>query len=133
VTSKRGVRLGSIDVLQYEGRGLHLGNRLAEHIAVDHLDDYLISIPLDVHVDFEQTGCRGSVEPGAFALLSTSMPFMASISGRQQQGVFSGLNIRISGAALRRRLPTVDRCCGRPIQTRSGAGMIMRRMCEMAI
>lgn len=133
VKSCRSVRLNTVDVQHYEGRGWHHGSRGVQHIAADHLDDYLVSIPLDVHVDFEQTGARGSVEPGSFALLSTSAPFTASISGRQHQESFCGLNLRVSGSALRQRLPIVDNCCGRTIRTRSGAGVIMQRMCELIL
>ena len=133
VKGHRGVRLGAVDVQHYEGVGRHFGSRSAQHIAADHMDDYLVSIPLQVHVEFAQSGERGSAEPGSFALLSTSMPFAASISALRRHETFSGLNIRISGHALRQRLPIVDSCCGRAIRTRKGAGVIMQRMCELML
>lgn len=133
VRGYRKVRLGAIEVQHYAGSGLHCGHRTAQHIAADHGDDYLVSIPLQVHVEFAQSGECGAVEPGDFVLLSTSMPFAASIRGLRGQDGFSGLNIRISGRALRQRLPVADLCCGHTIRTRAGAGVIMQRMCELML
>ena len=133
VKGYRGVCLGDIDVLCYEGVGLHHGNREAQHIDVDQLDDYLVTIPLHAHIDIAQRGHRGAIEPGSFALLSTSSPFTASVCGLQPQEAFIALQVRVAGAALRRRMPIVEQCCGRGFKLRDGAGVILKRMCELAL
>lgn len=133
VTDYRGVRLRNIDVFRYEGRGLHRGDRKSCHIDADHMDDYLVSIPLNAKIEFSQEGHEGHLLPGEFALLSTSRPFLAAVSGLRECDIFSALHVRIAGSILREHIPQVDEYCDRPIRLKAGTGVIMRSMCELAI
>ena len=133
VTGYRGVQLGDVDVFRYEGVGLHRGDRKASHIRADHMDDYLVTIPLRARLGFCQGEQARAVEPGEFALLSTARPFAGSVAGLAPHEMFSALHVRISGAVLRQRLPHVEECCGHVVGLRPGAGVILQRMCEMAI
>lgn len=133
VRGYRGVRLGDVDVVRYEGVGHHLGHRKAQHIEVDRIEDYLVSIPLHAQVGFSQNGYDMTIQPGLFVMLSTAKPFTASLASLNQGEVFSGLNVRIAGKVLRERMPHVDQCCGVPIRVRPGAGVILQRMCELAL
>lgn len=133
VTGYQGVQLGLVDVFCYEGVGVHHGERGAHHIQADGMDDYLITIPLRARIEFRQGQQSHFAEPGAFALLSTSRPFTGSVSSLTPGETFSALHVRVSGAVLRQRIPHVDECCGRPMQLRAGAGVILQRMCNLAI
>jgi AraC-like DNA-binding protein len=133
VTGYRGARLGRIDVCRYEGVGIHRGDRRPDHIESDWLHDYLVTIPVRARIEFAQAGHSGFAEPGAFVLLSTSKPFAASVSSLCERDIFSAMHIRIPGNALRQRMPYVDECCDLPIRLRPGAGVIMQKMCELAV
>lgn len=133
VTGFQGVQLGVVDVFRYEGVGLHRGDRRQHHIDADRLDDYLLTLPLRAHIDLHREGQTRSVEPGQFALLSTSQPFVGSISSAARGETFSALHVRVSGSALRQRLPHAQACCWQPIRLRPGAGVILRQICEMAV
>lgn len=133
VSGYQGVQLGDVDVFRYEGVGLHCGDRKPSHIGADRMEDYLLSIPLRACVDFCQAGQAESIEPGQFTLLSTARPFSASVASLNSGELFSALQVRVAGAVLRQRMPHVELCCGVPIRLRSGAGVIMQRMCELAI
>lgn len=129
----RGVQLGMVDVIRYEGVGLHRGDRRQQHIDADRLDDYLLTLPLRAHIDLTRDGRARTLEPGQFALLSTSQPFVGAISGTTRDETFSALHVRISGTALRQRLPHAQACCWQPMRLRPGAGVMLQQICEMAV
>lgn len=133
VTGYRGVRLGPIDVFQYEGIGLHHCDRNWTHVRADGLSDFLITIPLQARTTFEQCGTSGATGPGSFSVFSTAQPFAGTVSGMDGRDTFSALHLRIVGDELRRRLPHAEDCCGRALQVRPGAGSIMQQMCTIAI
>jgi AraC-like DNA-binding protein len=133
VTACRGVHLGGVDVIRYEGIGLHRGDRKLHHIREDQSDDYLITIPLDARIEFCQAGSSARAGTGMFVALSTSRPFEASVSSSRQHQPFSALHLRLSGSLLRQRLPLMDRYCDHPLSIREGAGNIMRGLCELAL
>ncbi len=133
VTGYEGVQLGVVDVFLYEGVGLHRGDRKPHHVQADRRDDYLVTIPRRARIDFCQAEKAYSAEPGSFALLSTSRPFTASVSSLSHHEIFSALHVRVAGSILRQRIPHVEECCGQPMRLRSGAGVMLQLMCELAI
>ncbi len=133
VTGIQRVNLGSVDVIRYQGVGIHRGDRKPHHIVEDHCDDYLVTIPLQARIDFLQCGTHSAAETGEFVVLSTARPFEASVASAKQQEAFSALHVRISGSLLRARVPHMDSCCDRPLLIRPGAGNIMRGLCELAL
>lgn len=133
VSGFQGVQLGMVDVFRYEGVGLHRGDRRQCHVDADRLDDYLLTLPLRAHIELQREGRTRSVVPGQFALLSTSQPFIGAISGTTRDETFSALHVRISGTALRQRLPHAQACCWQPMSLRPGAGVMLQQIGEMAV
>lgn len=133
VTGYQGVQLGVVDVFRYEGIGRHHGERGLEHVQADRMDDYLLTLPLRAHINIRQGGQTRSVEPGEFALLSTSQPFYADISSQSPRETFSAVHVRVSGSALRQRMPHAEECCWQAMRLRAGAGVILQQLCNLAV
>ncbi len=133
VTGYRGVQLGVVDVFRYEGIGRHRGERGLRHVQADQMDDYLLTLPLRAHINIYRNGEARSVEPGEFALLSTSQAFIGEISSQAAREPFSALHVRVSGSVLRQRMPHAEECCWKVMRLRSGAGVILQQLCNLAV
>lgn len=121
-----------IDVIRYESLGLRGARRGHQHIRSDHLDDFLISLPLQAPLMLTQDGRQTLVEPGNFVFMATGKPFYASGVPDTHQP-FAEIIVRISGPLLRGRVVNIDDCCSRSIKVRQGAGKIMQSLFELAL
>ena len=121
-----------IDVIRYESLGLRGARRGHHHIRSDHLDDFLISLPLHSPLMLTQDGRQTRVESGNFVFMATGKPFEASGEPDSHQP-FAEIIVRISGPLLRGRVSNIDDCCSHSIEVRQGAGKIMQSLFELAL
>lgn len=128
-----GVRLGAVGVFRHAGRGTFQGFRRMDHIRADHIDDYLISMPLRGSATMSQLGVDTDVEPGRFVITAMVHPLHATIHGDDGHGPFDTFHVVVSGSLLRAQTPHIDDCCRRPIRAQSGSGKIMGALFQLAI
>ena len=128
-----GVRLGAADVYFHEASGFHYGHRRPQHYRADHVDDFLISLPLRGQTSLMQARHQSEVGVGAFIISSTSKPLAVTSQSGPGGNTFQTFHVRVSGSMLRARVPHIDRCCQTPIHLRSGAGAIMASLFDLAI
>jgi AraC-like DNA-binding protein len=133
-TSFGGVRLGAVGVFRHAGRGTFQGFRRLDHIRADHIDDYLISMPLRGSATMSQLGIDANVVPGRFVITAMVHPLHAIIHGSAAgDGCFDTFHVIVSGSLLRAQTPHIDDCCRRPINAVSGSGKIMSALFQLAI
>jgi AraC-like DNA-binding protein len=128
-----GFQFGSVAVFKYQGQGFHRGNRRLHHIRADHVDDFLISLPIRGKNTLLQLGTQIDIEPGNFIITSTSKPFVKSANSGHHQSGFQSYQVRVSGSMLRERVPRIDEYCHNRIMVVSGAGEIMASMLVLAM
>lgn len=132
-TSFGGVRLGAVGVFRHAGRGTFYGYRRLDHIRADHIDDYLLSLPLQGTVTLSQLGTEVQAEPGVLLITAMEHPLTAAVRGAAGSGPFDGFHVIVSGSLLRAQTPYIDECCRRPIGVASGSGKIMAGLFMLAI
>lgn len=132
-TSFGGVRLGAVGVFRHAGRGTFYGYRRLDHIRADHIDDYLLSLPLSGSVTLSQLGAEVQAEPGAMLITAMEHPLTAVVHGAAGVGSFDAFHVIVSGSLLRAQTPYIDECCRRPIKVASGSGKIMAALFMLAI
>lgn len=128
-----GTRLPGIDVFRNEGVGSRRGQRTLAHIRRDQVKDVLISIPRQALIELHQNGTSLVLEPGTFAFCTTAVPCRFEIAPIDGNDTFTMTHVRVSGAALRERLPHIDACCHQRIQLRPGAGRVMESLLTVAL
>ncbi len=128
-----GIELDSVAVFRHEGKGSTRGYRRLDHFRADHVDDFLLSLPLRGKITVTQGGPKVAVEPGSFILCSTAKPFAESTMSDRTTGTFKSFHVRVSGSMLRSRLPRVDRYCHVPVRISAGPGEIMTSMFSLAL
>lgn len=133
VTSYKQVCLSGIDVILDKGTGFREAIRNHHHIVDDPCDDFIVSLPLDAQVRFNQSGTKSFFSKGEFTLLSTARPFTASVSAVGNDVKFSHIIARLSGPLLRQKIPYVDILCGTAIEIRPGIGNIMHSLINLAL
>lgn len=127
-----GIRFPVCDVFRYEGIGALYGNRGVHHIRADHIDDFIIAIPLHCTLNVNQNGAAARVEPGSFICVTTTRPYHSSICAVDNRG-FDTYIVKIPGAVLRQTVHLIDDCCGRVVKIRHGATRMMVGLIEMAL
>jgi AraC-like DNA-binding protein len=127
-----GIRFPDCDVFRYEGIGGLYGNRGVHHIRADHIDDFIIAIPLHSTLNVSQNGATAQVEPGSFICVTTMRPYHSSICADDAQG-FDTYIVKIPGAVLRPTVQLIDDCCGRVVKIRRGATQMMVGLIEIAL
>lgn len=127
-----GVHLGSADVFRHEGSGLHRGYRRLQHFRTDHVDDFLVSLPLSGRTTMQQMGTQVEVKTGEFILSPTAIPMVVTSESENRLSKFQTYHVRVSGSLLRARAPLIDGYCHIPIKIAPGAGEIMSSMFAMA-
>src|SRR4051812_586184 len=63
-----GVHLGAVDVFRHEASGVHRGYRRLQHYRQDHIDDFMISVPIRGRTTLIQAGSSVEVEKGNFVI-----------------------------------------------------------------
>lgn len=132
-TSFGGVRLGAVGVFRHSGRGAFYGYRRLDHIRSDHIDDYLISLPLQGSVTLSQLGVDVLAQPGLFLITAMEHPLTCTVQAAPESGGFDAFHVIVSGSLLRAQTPYIDECCRRPIKVASGSGKIMATLFMLAI
>lgn len=128
-----GVDFGSVAVFRHEGSGMTRGYRRMDHCRTDHVDDFLISLPLRGQINLMQSGSTVVVEPGHFIVCATAKPFAESTTSDRRLGTYQTHHVRVSGSMLRARIPRVDGYCHTPIKIVPGAGRAMVSMFALAM
>ncbi|HEX5806201.1 MAG TPA: helix-turn-helix domain-containing protein [Macromonas sp.] len=118
--------IGSIDILKIEECGIIRGWRNPGQIREDKIDDFLVVFPQSVPVQLTQAGRTATVVPGTMALITTDKPFEGVCASHN----YAEISVRLSGAALRKRISHIDECCVIPVHTQHGAGRVLRTLIE---
>lgn len=132
-TSLEGIRLGSLDVMRYQGRGTHRGERRRQHIIDDASDHFVVCVPSNARCGLRQAGSSRDYEPGTLVFVSMLHPWQAYITGEGPDADFSAICVRVPGPLLRQRMPQIDLICNRSIHVTTGVGHIMRSLFEMSL
>jgi AraC-like DNA-binding protein len=127
-----GIRFPVCDVFRYEGVGALFGNRGVHHIRADHIDDFIIAIPMHCTLFVHQNGAAARVEPGSFICVTTMRPYHSSICAVDSRG-FDIYVVKIPGPVLRQTVQLIDDCCGRVVKIRRGATKMMVGLIELAL
>jgi AraC-like DNA-binding protein len=128
-----GIRFGSAGVFMHKGRGRFSGHRRIHHIRDDHVDDYLISLPVNGTSELQQMGARLQIHSGNFVISSTAKPLSESIQSLRPDDEFAAYQVIVSGSLLRTLVPAIDAYCHIPIKVESGAGEIMVSLFSLAL
>jgi hypothetical protein len=125
--------LGSVEICKFMGAGELLGRRRQQDIRYDHVDDFMIALPIDAQLLVQRGFTAIAIEPAHFVVLSTNQPYDAAISAAEQKQDFSHINVLLPGALLRQCMPSIDNYCDQPIRIRTGIGQVMQAMLELAL
>ena len=128
-----GVQLGAVDVFRHEAAGLVRGYRRLQHFRTDHVDDFMISLPLRGRTTLLQMGSEIEVKAGGFVISPTAKPLAVTSRSEQRHSTFQTFHVRVSGPLLRARVPRIDDYCHHTIRVTPGAGEIMSSMFALAI
>lgn len=128
-----GIRLGALEVMRYQGRGVHRGERRRQHILSDASDNFVVVVPSAAHCGLRQAGVQKDYEPGTLVFVSMLNPFQAYIRGDGAREEFSAICVRVPGPLLRQRLPQIDDLCNRAIPITPGVSHIMQSLFEMSL
>lgn len=126
-TRINGVRFGSIGVLKHVGFGPRRGLRGISHIRADHVDDFLLVLPVQGGTAISQPGATIEVGPGQFTLMATAKPFDIAIAPDTDRSYRQYL-VKVPGPLLRTRAPDIDDDCLRAFSTQSGVGAILKSL-----
>jgi len=128
-----GVHLGAVDVIRHEASGVHRGYRRLQHYRQDHIDDFLISVPIRGRTTLMQAKSSVLVEAGSFIISATAKPLTVTSESGNSRSTFQTYHVKVSGSMLRARVPQIDLYCHHPISIGGGAGEIMTAMFALAI
>ncbi len=128
-----GVHLGAVDVLRHEAVGVHRGHRRLQHYRQDHIDDFLISVPVRGRTTVMQAKSSIAIEAGTFIISATAKPITFTSESANSHSTFQTYHVKVSGSMLRVRVPQIDLYCHHPIKIDNGAGEIMTAMFALAI
>ena len=128
-----GVHLGAVDVFRHEASGVHRGHRRLQHYRQDHVDDFLISVPIRGRTTLIQAGSSVAIEAGSFIISATAKPITFTSESGNSRSTFQTYHVRVSGSLLRARVPQIDLYCHHPIKIGGGTGEIMTSMFALAI
>ena len=132
-TKLEGLRLGELEVLRYQGRGVHRGERRRKHIIKDNTDHFVIVLPSTARCGLRQAGSEHDYAPGTLVIVSMTSPFNAYIRGKEEHDSFSAICVRVPGPLLRQRLPQIDDLCNCGIAITPGVSHIMQSLFEMSL
>lgn len=125
-----GVWASDLGIFRYESSLARRGSRAARHIALDRVDDFIVTFPQSSQAAMEQVGTRSTIEPDRFGLLSTARPFESS-SGMDAR--FKGLLLRIRGPVLRQHVPGIDVCCARALTVNLGQRRLVVQLIDLIL
>ena len=128
-----GIQFGSAGVFMHRGKGWFCGHRRMHHIHADHIDGYLLSVPISGIMELRQAAKQVRLSPGSFVISSTAKPLAESIQSSHPSHDFEAYQVIVSGSVLRKHIPSIDSLCHVPIEIESGAGRVMSSLFSLAL
>lgn len=107
------ITLGNIRLLSYKGHGLQKCAREREHILVDGSDDFFLCLPQRSEYGIRYAGVEAKAPSNSLVFLAADKPFHAYVDDGPAHAGFMVLYVRVPGPLLRRRVPCIDKVCGR--------------------
>lgn len=123
------VRLGQIDVSSYHRVGPQYGHRRWDHIRQDHVDGFLVYMPLSKPCLIEQDGRENELRPGCFTFIATNRPFQI-VQHAGQQELYSTVQVMMPGTLIRRHLHCIDDLSNKSFPIEAGVSRITAQMIE---
>lgn len=133
VVQLNSVSLSDVELFKMRISGRMTMCRTRRHIVADSVRDFMLSISIDERSTVSLGGRTSVCEPGHFRLLSASVPFSTSASSESNGTSHSSLFLKLSGAALRSRIPDIDDYPDLVLPLRPGLGGLLRSLIEAGL
>jgi len=129
-----GVTLPNAAIYKVGHVGIVKNYRTRRHILADRNRDFVISMPLrNFQSRVTQAGRQSTCEPGAYRLLSMSVPFSVHTSALDSRDCSLGLSARISGSMLRQLVPEIDDYPDLVLLIRPGVGKVLKLLLQAGL